>query len=135
MTAKAMNEEQMVHLVRNALLVAGQEMGDGDQWPVVKDTIHRVMKDWEYLKIERNVQSELKKHVYEQLNEMDRIYMTCTEAERAEVLPKLRELREIYDAYFAQPDLNHVSINDEEAPIHIKRAEHLILSLEGDDHE
>lgn len=132
-TSNAMNEEQMVHLVRNALLVAGQEMGDGDQWPAVKDTVHRIMKDWEYLKIERNVQAELKKHVYEQLNEMDRIYMTCTEAERAEALPKLRELREIYDAYFAAPD--QVDLSDEDTPIHVKRAENLILSLEGENNE
>jgi len=47
-TTKPMPEEQMVHLMRNALLVAGHEMGaDGDHWPVVKATIHSLMKDWE----------------------------------------------------------------------------------------
>ena len=71
-TTKPMPEEQMVHLVRNALLVAGHEMGkDGDHWPVVKSTIHSLMKDWEDLKVERNVHAELKKHVYAQLDEME----------------------------------------------------------------
>ncbi|MGB9153579.1 MAG: hypothetical protein WCD70_10890 [Alphaproteobacteria bacterium] len=130
MTANAKTEEQMVHLVRNALLVAGQEMGNGDQWPVIKDTVYRVMKDWENLKVERNVQSELKKHVYEQLNEMDRIYMTCTPEERAEAGPLLKQLREIYDAYFAPVDNSQLTLSDEDTPIHVKRAEHLISSLE-----
>ena len=41
----------MVSLVRNALLVAGHEMGaNGDHWPVIKSTIHSIMKDWEDLK-------------------------------------------------------------------------------------
>ena len=127
---RAKSEEQVINLVRNALLVAGQEMGDGDQWPVIKDTLYKVMKDYEDLKIERNVQAELKKHVYEQLNEMDRILMTCSEGERIDAAPKVRELREIYDAYFSPTDKSKLSLNDEDTPIHIKRAENLILSLE-----
>ena len=38
-------------------------MGDGDQWPVVKDTVYRVMKDWEDLKVERAVHAEMKIHI------------------------------------------------------------------------
>ncbi len=64
MTAQATTETQMVGLVRNALLVAGQEMGaDGDHWPVINSTIHSIAKDWENLQIERNVHTELKTHL------------------------------------------------------------------------
>ena len=56
-----MTEEKMVTLVRNALLAAGHEMGkNGDHWPVIKSTIEKVMKDWENLKIERDITAELK---------------------------------------------------------------------------
>ena len=35
-----MTDDQAVNLVRNSLLVAGQEMGhDGDHWPVIKSTV------------------------------------------------------------------------------------------------
>jgi len=132
MTAKPLSEEKMVHLVRNALLVAGQEMGNGDQWPVVKDTIYKIMKDWEDLKIERNVHAEMKKHIYAELDEMDRILFTCTEEQRADAAPKLKQLREIYDAYFEPVDPRHISIEEAKVPVHVKRAENLLMSLEGE---
>jgi hypothetical protein len=132
MTAQTLNEEQMVHLVRNALLVAGQEMGDGDQWPIVKDTVYKIMKDFEDLKIERNVQEELKKHVYAQLAEMDRILMICSDEDRKDAAPKIKQLREIYDAYFEPINENLLDLSDDETPLHVKRAENLISSLEAD---
>lgn len=125
-------EEQMVHLVRNALLVAGQEMGNGDHWPVVKSTIYSIMKDWEDLKIERNVHAELKKHLYAQLDEMDRLAQNHTAAEKAEALPKLKELREIYDAYFEPANKEFLKLNKEDTPIHVKRAQHLLKTLEDE---
>ena len=131
-TTSAINEEQMVHLVRNALLVAGNEMGDGDHWPIVKDTIYRVMKDWEDLKIERNVRNEMKKHIYARLDEMDKLLTISSEEIRVNDAPKLKELREIYDAYFEPLDMSQLSLSDEDMPIHVKRAEKLISSLEND---
>lgn len=132
MKTKPASEEQMVQIVRNALLVAGQEMGDGDQWPVIKDTIYKLAKDYEDLKIERNVHAELKTHIYAQLAEMDRILFTRPEEERIAFAPKLKALREVYDAYFTPTDESQLTLSDEETPDHIKRAEHLILSLEND---
>ena len=132
MTTKPISEEQAVHLVRNALLVAGQEMGNGDQWPVVKDTIYKIMKDFEDLKIERDVHAELKKHIYAELDEMDRILFTCNETDRADAAPKLKKLREIYDAYFEPVDGRQLHISDDSVPAHVVRAENLLMSLEGE---
>lgn len=132
MTEVDIAEEQMVRLVRNALLVAGHEMGEGDHWPVVKNTIYKIMKDWEDLKIERAVHKELRKHVYEQLDEMDRILLTRNKEEQEQDAPKLKALREIYDPYFSPADENQISLSEEDVPLHVKRAENLILSLEDD---
>ncbi len=134
MTAKAMSEEQMVHLVRNALLVAGQEMGNGDQWPVIKDTVYRIMKDWEDLKVERNVDEELKIHLYAQLKEMEAGLSDCTPEVRAQVEPKVKEWREICDAYFSDIDNNAVVYDEENAPQHIKRMRAILNTME-EDHE
>jgi hypothetical protein len=134
MKAKTMNEEQVVHMMRNAILVAGQEMGEGDEgdhWPVIKDTVHKIMKDWEDLKIERDVRAEMKKHIYARLDEMDKLLATSSEADRINDAPKLKEIREIYDAYFQPLDMSQITLSDEDTPIHIKRAKELILSLEG----
>ena len=132
MTDKAMSEEQMVHLVRNALLVAGQEMGDGDQWPVIKDTVYKITKDWEDLKTERNVDEELKIHLYEQLKEMEAGLPDCTPEARAQLEPKIKELREVCDAYFSDVDPNAVVYDSKDEPEHIKRMEAIIKTLEGD---
>jgi len=134
MTTHAMNEEQMVFLVRNALLVAGQEMGRGDEWPVVKDTIYKIMRDWEDLKIERNVDDELRVHLYAQIKEMEAGLAECTPEARAALEPKVAEWREVCDAYFSDLDRNAVEINEEDEPQHIKRMKAIIGTME-DDHE
>ncbi len=132
---KELNEGQMVNLVRNALLVAGHEMGDdGDHWPVIKSTIHQIMQDWETVKTERAVDAELKIQLYTQLEIMENELPNCTPAARAEVAPQLKELREIYDAYFSELDEKSVLIPTE-MPNHIKRAEAIISTLEAEDEE
>jgi hypothetical protein len=132
---KELSEAQMVQLVRNALLVAGQEMGaEGDHWPAIKATIRDVMKDWDELQTERAVQAEMQKHLYAQLEEMERILETCDAAMKAEAGPKLKELREVYDAYFSPADdEDELVLEDIEAPMHVKRAEQIIGSLEEED--
>ena len=130
--ANAISEEQMVHLVRNALLVAGQEMGKGDQWPVVKDTIYKIMKDWEDLKVERNVDAELRTHLYEQLAEMEAGLLECTPEARAIAEPKVKELREVYDAYFSELNKDAIMCDEENTPVHIKRMEAILNTMEGD---
>ena len=132
MAESTITEEQMVSLVRKALLVAGKEMGEeGDHWPVVKAAIHGIMRDWEYLKIERNVHEELRVHVYAQLDEMDKILLTCPEDVRVDAEPNLKQLREIYDAYFASVDEGKISLSAEDLPAHVKSAQAIIMTLEG----
>ncbi len=131
--AKEANEERLVHLVRNALLVAGQEMGEGDQWPVIKDTVHHIMKDWEDLKIERNVDAELKIHLYAQLKEMEAGLAECTPEVRAQIEPKVKEWREVCDAYFSDLDRNAVEYDPETAPDHIKRMHAILSTMEDND--
>ena len=128
--AAANNEEQMVHLVRNALLVAGQEMGDGDHWPVIKDTIYKIMKDWEDLKVERNVDAELKVHLYAHLKEMDKELAKCDPEIRAQVEPRFKELREVCDAHFSMPDRTAVIYDDNRTPEHVKRMNAILATLE-----
>jgi hypothetical protein len=135
MTAKPLNEEQMVHVVRNALLVAGQEMGNGDQWPVIKDTIHKIMKDWEDLKIERNVDAELKVHLYAQIAEMEAGLPECSHEMQLRLAPKVKELRDVCDAYFSDVDRNAVMYDDSKTPAHIKRMKTIIATLEDNDNE
>ena len=130
MKSQPMNEEQMVFLVRNALLVAGQEMGKGDEWPVVKDTIHKLMRDWENLKIERNVDEELKKHLFEQIRKMEAELAHCSSEAREVLEPKLKEWSNICDACFSDVDLNAVEVNEEDTPAHIKRMKAILGTME-----
>lgn len=133
-TNAKMSEDQAINLVRNSLLVAGEEMGtDGDHWPVIKSTVHNLMRDWENIKIERNLDAELKIHLYAQLKEMENGLPACTAEARAQIEPKLKELHEVYDAYFSSIDEKNVIMSDEHTPIYLKRAEAIIDTLGGQD--
>lgn len=133
MTTAAMTEEQMVHLVRNALAVAGQEMGaEGDHWPAIKSTIHSIMKDWEDLKIERNVNAELEKHYGAILDQMEKDLELCPLKLRPEAQRIVKEMREMYDACFAPADVTMFVTCDAEIPIHIQRAQTIIKTLEDE---
>ena len=132
---KEMTETQKVGLVRNALLVAGQEMGEtGDHWPVINDTLHKIAEGWEEANIEDNVDAELKIHLYQQLETMEKNLAEHDPITRAEIGPKLKELREIYDAYFMSLDEDTVPIREDEIPTYMKRAD-AILSTLGESHE
>ena len=130
MTSQTMSEDQMVFLVRNALLVASQELGRGDEWPVVKDTIHKVMKDWETLKAERNVDTELKIHLYDQLKRMEESLIECAPDIRDVLEPRIRILRDACDAYFAKIDKSACMKNKEDEPIHVKRMNAILETME-----
>lgn len=140
-TTFSMSETDMRKLVRNALMVAGQEMGEtGDHWPVIKQTIKDVMRDWEDLETERAVHAELKKHLYTQLEEMGEILRTSSPSVREEVTPRLTELREVYDALFTEPKedilyldtLDDLYLDEADKPLHLRRAEAIIQTLEED---
>lgn len=129
-------EERAAALARNALLVAGSEMGPvGDHWPVINATIHAIAKDLEDLKIERNVDDVLKDTLYEQLAIMESELPHCTPEARAILTPKLKELREVYDAHFtpADDDLYMADIEGDDVPDHIRRTHAILSTLEADD--
>ncbi len=135
-----MSESEMKNLVRNALMVAGHEMGEsGDHWPVIKNTIKDVMRDWEQLEIERAVHAEMKRHLYEQLVVMQEILETCQLEIKTDVAPRLAELRDVYDAFFedVKEDILYLAdteeelyLAEEETPIHLRRADSIIDTLE-----
>ena len=133
MTPNTAKEEQIVHLVRNALLVAGQEMGEGDHWPVVKDTVYKIMKDWEDLKVERNVDEELKIQTYEQLRGIDEDLAKCSPEIRAKVDPIINELREVCEAHFSDLNPRAVMYQEDDAPDHIKRMNAILSTMEHKD--
>jgi hypothetical protein len=126
------SEERMMQLTRNALYVAGVEMGEkGDHWPVINSTIRSVMQDWEELKIERAVHEEMKVHLYKQLEAMEQILPECSREARKNAAPKLKELRELYDAYFTDIDESRIYADKTGLPLHVLRAEVILDTLEG----
>jgi len=128
---KEKREDVAVNLVRNALLVAGQEMGNGDEWPVIKDTVYKIMKDREDVRIERNVDEEMQEHLYAQLQVMEAGLEECDDEMRAKLEPKIKELREVCDAYFSEVDENLVVRDEEDEPLHIKRMKAILATMEG----
>jgi hypothetical protein len=131
---RELNEMQLAGLARNALLIAGQEMGEtGDHWPAIKSTIHSIGRDWEAYRIEKDVDAEMKIHLYRQLEIMENELPNCSPEGRAELTPKLKELRELYDAYFSSLDETAVApIREEETPLYVKRAETILATLGGE---
>lgn len=102
-----MIDEKLVHLARNAMIVAGMEMGkEGDHWPVIKANIHAMMRDYEQLKIETAVYEELREHLGSVVKEYERILTVCRPATREKAEPLVQELREIYEAAFAPINMN-----------------------------
>ncbi|MGE4352223.1 MAG: hypothetical protein AB7E52_08560 [Bdellovibrionales bacterium] len=129
------SETGMKNLIRNALILAGQEMGEeGDHWPVIKNTVTDVMRDWEELEIERTIQAELKNQMMLYLDNMQEVLKTCKPDVQHAAQPYLKELREIYDAAFTDPAEEFIDLTDEsyEPPIHIKRAQAIIDTLFDD---
>jgi hypothetical protein len=133
MTARTrLSEPEAVNIVRNALLVAGQEMGaEGDHWPVIKKTIHDVVQTYENLQVERRVHEELRRHLMGDLIKMENILKKCSVEERTILEPKLFELRGIYEAYFT--DINEEELELVDLPPHLQRAEAIMKTLEAED--
>lgn len=127
------NEALMLKIMRNALIVAGDEMGKtGDHWPVVKATIYAIANDYEEARINRDVDAEMKIHLYHELEEMERHLPECCEEIRPKVAAELKQLRDVFDAYFAPTDENAIPINDDDLPPHILRAREIVKTLEED---
>jgi hypothetical protein len=129
-----LSDDEMVQLVRNALIVSGNGMGSaGDHWPVIKSTIRSIMKDWENLKIARAVHQEMKRHLHKQLEAMEQVLPECAPEVQANVRPKLKELREVYEAYFSDVNPDMVYIDEGHLPMHVLRAEVILDRLEIQD--
>ncbi len=93
--------DHTVNLARNALLVAGLEMGkEGDHWPVIKANIHALMHDYENLKIELAVQEQLREHLGQKVKEFEALLAQSDDAFRTAMAPHVNKMREIYDAMF-----------------------------------
>jgi hypothetical protein len=128
------NEAQLVGLVRNALLVAGQEMGaEGDHWPVINSTIDSLVKDWEAVEIERNVQAELKINFLNTIRELKSIQKDSPNHFKPRIQKAIDQLQEIYDAAFAEVDESKRIIDPANIPAYITRAEAIIKTLEDED--
>jgi hypothetical protein len=134
MATKEMTEEQAVNLLRNSLLVAGHEMGAaGDHWPVIKATVHDLMKDQENYRIEQNVMAEAR-HQYEgAIRELEALCETSPEAAKVEIRAAVKELRELCAATFEPVDNKNVYLNIEDLPPHLKTAKAIIDTLGGND--
>ncbi|MBV8060734.1 MAG: hypothetical protein JO126_05165 [Alphaproteobacteria bacterium] len=133
MTAEETREQRLVERVRNALLVAGQELGaEGDHWPAIKSTIQQLARDYEDVKIERNVDAELQLHLAEQINLIEKAIAGLPDEAKVEINKDIKELREIYDAYFSPVPQNVIEevAADEEAPLHVRRAAAILSTLE-----
>ena len=136
-----LSETEMKNLVRNALIIAGKEMGeDGDHWPVIKNTIKDVMRDWEDLEIERAVHAELKIHMKDLIHEMQEAALKCEPDLREKALPFIQQMKEHYDAFFSDVENDVVFLTDDEEeeiyfasnediPIHLRRADRIIDTL------
>jgi hypothetical protein len=132
-SVQTISEAQLLHLARNALLVAGQEMGEGgDHWPVINATIHQLMRDYEALQNERSLHAELKTHLYAKLAEMSRSAHHMPASQRKAVAARLGELQEVCGAFFTEADYQHAVIDDEDLPPHVKRLKYLIETLLAD---
>lgn len=138
-----MSEADIKKLMRNTLMVAGQELGaDGDHWPVVKQTITDLMRDWEELDMTRAANAEMATHLYSELAKMEAAIADCSPEDRAKAEPLLAELRETYDALFSPVEEILMDLTDEEEdedeaptekPIHIRRAEAIIDAMMEED--
>lgn len=134
-----MKEMQLITLARNALLVAGHEMGKtGDHWPVIKATIQGIMKDYEELQTERRISEELQDHLGQIVGEYEQLLNDCSPELRAELEPVIREMREVYEAAAADVPVTAMPApEDKDAPGFVpwRSAQTIIKSLTEKDDE
>jgi hypothetical protein len=98
-------DTNILHIARNALLVAGQEMGaEGDHWPVIKATVHGIAREYDQLQAERRVSAELKKHIAGALEEYERIVAASPEDLARDLRPIVRDMWDVFHARFDPVD-------------------------------
>lgn len=131
---RQLNDDQMANLARNALIVAGLEMGnEGDHWPVINATIHSLMQDLENLKIERNVADSVRVHFRQMISELKTMRTEAPQNLKHHFDKAICDLEDIYDSAFTEPDPSQLVIDPESLPPHIHRAHAIISTLEAED--
>ena len=138
MTATHTTEEQAVNLVRNALLVAGHEMGkDGDHWPVIKATAFSIMKDYEdWSRSNKMCLRKSNSIISDLIVEMQGICNECARIKKtAKYNPPLR-IASKFTALVSRRSTKIVfMLISKTLPAHMKRAETIIETLEDDNAE
>jgi len=127
------SEEQVIVEAREALLAAGHKMGEtGDHWPVINDTISKMMKGWGDYCARKEHDEDMKPRLYEDLRNMEMDVEYCDPAVQPEIRAKLKELRELYDAYYTPLDpAASAPVREEELPDYAKRAVTILEMIEG----
>lgn len=100
-----MKDASLLNMARNALLVAGHEMGqDGDHWPVIKAAVHGLARAYEAMKIEEEVTNQLKLHMKAALDEYQALVEShgdeLDHQQKIELQRFINDMREIYNARF-----------------------------------
>ncbi len=131
MRVEGISEEKAIYMLRNAILVAGQEMGMGDAAPIIKDTVYHLMKDYEDLKTERRVTAELKIHNKALIDSLEENLPLCPESLRPKAEAMIASLRELYAARF--DPVPHPAYAESDLPIHARRMLYLVKTLEDED--
>lgn len=103
-----MRDAAVLNLARNALLVAGHEMGDGgDHWPVIKAAVHGLARAYDAMKIEEEVTAQLRVHMRAALDEYEGLLASYSSdldpSQRAELEKFVADMRDIYSARFDAP--------------------------------
>ena len=98
----------LLNMARNALLVAGHEMGsEGDHWPVIKAAVHGLARAYETMKLEEEVASQLRQHMQHALDEYEQIVADhgddLTPEQKRELEKFIGDMRDIYSARFEVP--------------------------------
>ncbi len=94
-------EEVYVRVAKNALLIAGHEMGrDGDHWPAIKAAIYGITREFEALTVEEDVSAELETHLQELINRYATVMENAPVALQKELRPIIDEMQEVYNARF-----------------------------------
>lgn len=131
----------LLNMARNALLVAGHEMGaDGDHWPVIKAAVHGLARAYEAMKIEEEVAEQLRTHMGRALDEYEALLDSygddLTDAQRHELEHFISDMRDIYTARFETPandnpiaDLLRMA-SGTEGMLPFERAANIIRTLE-----
>lgn len=102
------SDASLLNMARNALLVAGHEMGsEGDHWPVIKAAVHGLARAYDAMKVEEEVANQLRTHMKAALDEYQALVESygddLTAVQKDELEKFIDDMRDIYSARFDTP--------------------------------